>query len=182
MEPKPFDRSDVRSGWLSQVVFLVAAVLLVALDQWTKSLVSDHFERGARIQPIPVFDGLFHITYTHNTGGAFGIFAGDSVSIALVAVSVFALGFIFWYYWQYRHSLWMRTALTLVAAGAVGNFIDRARLRYVIDFIDVDIGPYQWPYFNIADSLICGGAGLLILYLVRTRGVAPGKESVDDAT
>lgn len=182
MEPNPHDRSSKISVWLSQIAFLAAAVLLVAFDQWTKSAVSAYFQRGGRIRQIPVLGGLLHLTYTENTGGAFGIFAGDSVSVALVAVSLFALAFIFWYYWQYRHSLWMRTALTLVASGAVGNFIDRARLRYVVDFIDVDIGAYQWPYFNIADSLICVGAGLLILYLLRAKNPVSEAERVDDAT
>ena len=102
-------------------------------------------------------------------------------SVALLVVSGLALAFIGWYYWAYRTSAWMRLALTLVAAGAVGNLVDRIRLDYVIDFIDVDIGSYQWPFFNVADSLICVGAAMLVLHLARDRYARPGRERVDDA-
>lgn len=149
--------------------FLV--VFLVGLDQWSKAAITAYFDGARKVRPdIPVFGGLFHLTYTTNTGAAFGVLAGDVVSATLLAISIAALGFIAWYYWRYRHSGWMRVALALIASGAIGNFLDRVRLRHVVDFIDVDIGSYQWPFFNVADVLICVGAGMLMLYLlVRDR-------------
>ena len=161
--------------------YLVLAVLLVALDQWTKQAVEAYFLPPVSGAPIAVLGGLAEITYARNTGGAFGILGGETVSVALLVVSGLALVFIGWYYWAYRSSAWMRLALTLVAAGAVGNLADRIRLDYVIDFIDVDIGSYQWPFFNVADTLICAGAAMLVVHLARDRYARPGRERVDDA-
>ncbi len=161
--------------------YLVLALLLLAADQWTKQAVESYWLSGRSGLPIPVLGGLMQITYAQNTGGAFGILGGETVSVALLVVSGLALAFIGWYYWAYRTSAWMRLALTLVAAGAVGNLVDRIRLDYVIDFIDVDIGSYQWPFFNVADSLICVGAAMLVLHLARDRYARPGRERVDDA-
>jgi signal peptidase II len=175
-------RTRTASGLLPHGVFLVVGGLLVALDQWSKYAVTVYFERGARIQPIRMLGGLFHITYTENTGAAFGVLAGETVSWLLLIISLLALVFVAWYYWMYRDSLWMRLALTLIAAGAVGNFIDRVRLRYVVDFIDVDIGAYQWPYFNLADSLISVGATMLVLHILVDRVRRGHREGVDDAT
>ena len=162
------------------VVAAALVVILVGVDQWSKVAITVYFDGARKTQPdIPVLGGLFHLTYTTNTGAAFGVLAGDVVSMTLLAISVAALGFIGWYYWRYRHSAWMRIALAFIAAGAIGNFTDRVRLRYVVDFIDVDIGSYQWPFFNVADSLICVGAGMLVIYLLATNGTAR-KETTDD--
>ncbi len=88
-----------------------------------------------------------------------------------------------WYYWCYRDSPWMRLALAFIAGGAVGNLIDRVRPRYVADFIDVDIGAYQWPFFNLADMFICTGAGMLAAYIIRyRRQPEPEPEPADGET
>jgi len=156
---------------ISHLLVGILVLVLVAFDQWTKKAITEYFDGARKSRPdIPVFGGLFHLTYTTNTGAAFGVLAGDVVSVTLLTISVVALGFIGWYYWRYRHSGWMRIALALIASGAIGNFLDRIRLRYVVDFIDVDIGTYQWPFFNVADVLICVGAGMLVLYLLVARG------------
>lgn len=176
------NRPDKRVPKARSHLFVAAlVVLLVGVDQWSKVAITAYFDGSRKTQPdIPVFGGLFHLTYTTNTGAAFGVLAGDVVSVTLLAISVAALGFIGWYYWRYRQSAWMRIALAFIASGAVGNFTDRVRLRYVVDFIDVDIGSYQWPFFNVADSLICIGAGMLVLYLLATNGSAR-KETTDNA-
>jgi len=172
---------NAKSQWKSHALLAVLAALLVGLDQWTKLSISDYFARGSMRKPIPVLGGLIHLTYTQNTGGAFGMWAGETVSIALLLISTIALGFIAWYYWQHREHLPVRVALSLIAAGAVGNFVDRIRLRYVVDFIDVDLGSYQWPYFNIADTLICVGAGLLVLLMLMRRQPDVQSQGADDA-
>jgi signal peptidase II len=163
------------------------ASFLVVADQWTKRAIVDLFSaRGIelpvgyqRVEPIPVLGGVFHLRIQENTGGAFSILSGPGhVSVVLLVASVLALGFIGWYYWSYRDSPWMRCALAFIAGGAVGNLIDRVRLRYVVDFIDVDIGSYQWPFFNIADMAICMGAGMLAVHIGRYRrqSAAGGRE------
>ena len=169
------------AGVARHLPYLVLAILFVAMDQWTKRAIETYFmDPHAPTSDIPILGGLLHLTYTRNTGGAFGVLGGESVSATLLIVSVLALGFIAWYYWTYRSSAWMRVALTFIGAGAVGNLTDRLRLDYVIDFIDLDIGSYQWPYFNIADSLICTGAAMLIINLAKDRYARPQPEGVDD--
>ena len=168
------------------------ASFLVVADQWTKCAIVDMFAaRGVelpvsfqRVPTIPVMGGIFHLRIQENTGGAFSVFSGPGrVSVFLLVTSVFALGFIGWYYWSYRDSGWMRIALAFIAGGAVGNLIDRVRLRYVVDFIDVDIGAYQWPFFNLADMFICTGAGMLVVYIIRHRSqTAPEPEPTDGET
>ena len=171
----------VPSGLRAHARHLVVGLALVAVDQWTKRLVESFPGESLATAPMPVLGGAFHITYGRNTGAAFGIMSGDTVSTVLLVISVAALGFIAWYYWVYRSSVWMRTAMTMIAAGAIGNLIDRFRLGYVVDFIDVDIGSYQWPYFNVADSAISTGAAMLIIYLVRQRSQRSRTEAIDDA-
>ena len=162
------------------VLVAVLAVLLVVADQWTKCAIVDMFAaRGVelpvsfqRVPTIPVMGGIFHLRIQENAPPVF-----------LLVTSVFALGFIGWYYWSYRDSGWMRIALAFIAGGAVGNLIDRVRLRYVVDFIDVDIGAYQWPFFNLADMFICTGAGMLVVYIIRHRSqTAPEPEPTDGET
>jgi signal peptidase II len=174
------------------VFVVVLAVLLVVADQWTKHSIVDLFAaRGIelpvafqRVDPIPMMGGIFHLRIQENTGGAFSVLSGPGrVSVFLLVTSVLALGFIGWYYWCYRDSPWMRLALAFIAGGAVGNLIDRVRLRYVVDFIDVDIGAYQWPFFNLADMFICTGAGMLAAYIIRyRRQPEPEPEPADGET
>ena len=169
---------------LTHLPFVALLAESVALDQWTKRLIVGMRESGELYGSVPILGGLLHLTYAENTGGAFGMFGGETVSVALLLISVAAFVFIGWYYWVYRQSRWMRTALTLIAGGAVGNFIDRVRLQYVVDFIDVDIASYQWPFFNLADSFICTGAGMLLIHLIRERAAERAQqratEQVDD--
>ncbi len=162
----------------AHMIMACLALLLVVADQWTKHAIVDLFAAEGielpvgyqRVEPRPVLGGLFHLRIQENTGGAFSVLSGQGrVSVLLLVVSVLALGFIGWYYWSYRDSRWMRCALAFIAGGAVGNLIDRLRLGYVVDFIDVDIGSYQWPFFNIADMSICAGAGMLAEYIARYR-------------
>lgn len=156
----------MKRSWGSHLLMGILVLFLVGFDQGSKAVITAYFEGSRKIRPdVPVLGGLFHLTYTTNTGAAFGVLAGDVVNGTLLVISVAALGFIAWYYWRYRQSLWMRFALVFIASGAMGNFIDRVRLRYVVDFIDVDIGSYQWPFFNLADVFICVGAGMLVFYL-----------------
>lgn len=183
------DASGASRAWLPHVLVAVMAVGLVASDQWTKSAIVERFaaEQGIelpvdfqRVVPIPIMGGVFHLRIQENTGGAFSVLSGPGrVSVLLLVTSFLALGFIGWYYWTYRDSRWMQIALAFIGGGAVGNLIDRVRLKYVVDFIDVDIGSYQWPFFNLADMFICAGAGMLAVYISRHRRQAP-PERVDD--
>lgn len=151
----------MRGKWA--LVFAPAAVV-VLLDQLTKGLV---LARMTLHESIPVVDGFFALTYVRNTGAAFGIFAGHSAAFrvpALLTVAVVALGVLLWFV---RTIPADRRAVIAacggVLGGAIGNMIDRAAYGEVIDFLDVYVGTYHWPAFNVADMAITVGVIVLCL-------------------
>lgn len=150
---------------------LLAAVLLVvlALDQSTKLYVHTTF---ALHESRPVLTHFFALTYVRNSGAAFGILARQSpefLRLFFPAVTGIALIGLLVYFFrlpsQQTCTLW---GLCLIMGGALGNGIDRLWLGQVIDFIDVHWYTYHWPAFNVADSSICIGVGLLLLDAFRT--------------
>ena len=116
-------------------------------------------------QSITVLENYVDITYVRNPGGAFSLFARagrEVVRPLLLGLSlVAALVLILAYHATPRDRLLSRVAFSLILAGAMGNLIDRIRLDEVIDFLDVHWYQYHWPVFNIADSVITIGVGLL---------------------
>lgn len=146
----------------------VTTGLIVILDQITKYYV----DASMRLhESIPVIDGLFSITHVRNPGAAFGFLADASPvfrAIFFVAVTVLAIFLVLHYIWKSRAEEPRLTfALSLILSGAVGNLIDRVRLGEVIDFLDVYIGAYHWPAFNVADSAISVGAVILLIEIIR---------------
>ncbi|MEZ4705349.1 MAG: signal peptidase II [Bdellovibrionota bacterium] len=137
------------------LTLLPTFVGLLALDLWTKSLISEHFRLG---QSKPVIDGFLQLTLVHNYGAAFGIGQKWStlafMGISVVATSVVVYLFLQLKAWE-KLSAW---GLTFILAGALGNIVDRIRLGYVVDFVDVYYKTYHWYVFNIADSCITIGA------------------------
>ena len=111
----------------------------------------------------------FNLTLVFNPGAAFGMFAdmADGVRQAtLLGVTLLAL-FVVWHiYKEVKGDSWSELALIAVLAGAIGNLIDRARFEAVVDFLDFYISSYHWPAFNIADSAICIGVGVLMLRML----------------
>ena len=146
-----------------RLLLIVSAVILV-LDQLTKLYIDGCF---ALYESVPVFENFFHITYVRNKGAAFGIFADSAVRIPFfITVSTVAAIGILWYFRRLQEGQrLLRYALALVFSGAVGNLIDRIRFGEVIDFLDVHWYQYHWPAFNVADSAITVGVGLMLLDL-----------------
>jgi signal peptidase II len=146
----------------------VTTGLIVLLDQITKFYVDSSMRLH---ESIPVIQGLFSITHVRNPGAAFGFLADASPlfrSIFFVAVTVLAIILVVHYIWKSRaEEPFLTFALSLILSGAVGNLIDRVRLGEVIDFLDVYIGSYHWPAFNVADSAISVGAVILFIELTR---------------
>lgn len=148
-------------------ILVIVSLLVIILDQLTKWMVIDRFGWG---ESVSIFEGIFNLTYVRNTGAAFGILAQSHPSFRVpffLAVPVLALIVILFIYKKLTESqkimIW---ALSLVVGGAIGNLIDRARLGYVVDFLDFHWKyQYHFPAFNVADSAICVGVGLLILDL-----------------
>jgi len=147
-------------------VLLIAAAILAA-DQVTKALLVGWLPLHARYD---VFEGLLTINHVQNYGAAFGLFAnvsGDFLRWVLVVVSITAVGLIWAYAREGWHEPKIVIAFGMILGGALGNLVDRLRLGYVVDFIDVHWGSYHWPSFNVADAAITVGAVILFLAMAQ---------------
>jgi len=151
-----------------RIVFLSAALLVVALDQSSKELVRQALPVGGR-WPGPEWPLSQYFTVTHvgNTGVAFGMFQGQSDVLLLVSLAVILA--LLWYRRRApAGALWLNVALGLQVGGALGNMVDRVRIGHVTDFLDFQF----WPVFNVADSSIFLGAVLLGWHLWRDERAA----------
>ena len=144
------------------------SLAVILFDAWTKWLISTHIEIHEAISLIPNFFQLVHV---RNTGAAFGIGANaDSRIVPILlnagAIAVFFVVVVYALRTAVTDRL-LQVALHLILGGAIGNLIDRFRLGYVVDFLDVYVNfggqARHWPAFNVADSAICIGIALLFL-------------------
>ncbi len=151
-------------------ILLPILLLGVALDQITKLLVVQHMPLGSQ---IPVIQSFFNLVHVHNRGAAFGLLSNLSPQFAwlfFIATTALVLLVVGILWWRLPESDWPAAlGYSLIMTGALGNFIDRVRLGEVIDFLDFYLGRHHWPAFNVADSLVCLGAGVLI-WVVLTEG------------
>lgn len=157
---------------------LLIAVLIVFLDRVAKLAIARTISLHDSIQVIP---GFFRLTHVENSGAAFGLFA-DSPSewkvAALVLFSLVALVIVSALLWRNSHSMNSTgVGLALILGGALGNLWDRLVSGRVVDFLLFYIGQYQWPAFNVADSAIVVGAGLLVIEILFTKSPAPNKSA-----
>jgi signal peptidase II len=157
LQPIPGASRSLAAGtgqWLGLALVAVAAA---AGDQLTKAIVSSRLGLGDAVEVV----GPFTIHHVRNTGIAFGLFSdATSVVVALTAVAIAAL-VAFFARSARRHPL-LPVAVGFVLGGSVSNLVDRLRLGHVTDFLDLD----YWPAFNLADTFIVVGAGLLFLCFV----------------
>lgn len=151
----------------ARTVHFLLALLVVLLDRWTKRLVAARIGMYAHIQIVP---GFFRLTHTENTGAAFSLFA-DSPShwktVLLIGFSMIAMVIVSVLLWKQTRPLTITgIALSLILGGAVGNLWDRLASGRVVDFLLFYVKQYQWPVFNLADSAIVVGAGLLVIEIL----------------
>lgn len=149
---------------------LMIAVIVLALDRLTKWLIARDILLHDYVQIIP---GFFRLTHVENRGAAFSLFA-DSTSPwrtgLLVAFSVLALVIVLSLLLRNSHALSSTgVGLSLILGGALGNLWDRLMTGRVVDFLLFYIGQYQWPAFNVADSAIVVGAGLLAIEILFSK-------------
>ena len=156
---------------------LLIAIAVFILDRVTKLLIE---AKVSVYDSITVIPGVFNIVYTRNRGAAFGILQNAPESIrllVLVGIALCVLALIVWMLWQATRdsassTLANRLALSLVLGGAIGNLYDRILQGSVTDFLQVFLGSYEWPSFNVADSAISIGAALMaidLLFLTRKQ-------------
>ena len=155
------------SGWprtpgSGQLRWLALSAAVIGIDQWSKHLV----ERTLQLYEAIYFLPLFNLVRAHNRGAAFSMFDGASgwqrwAFSGLAAVVSVSL--IVWLARLERRANLLAISLALILAGALGNVIDRLRLGYVVDFLQVHWHEHYFPAFNVADSSITCGAVLLLL-------------------
>jgi len=144
-----------------------SALSIVVLDQISKYIVLKSIEIHSS---IPMVSGFFNLVHTRNRGMAFGMFnrPGNELGyyLLLSATFVAVILLLFWFSRLKHEERILAPGLSLILGGAIGNLIDRIRLREVIDFLDFYIGPYHWPAFNVADSAITVGTFWVVLNLL----------------
>ncbi len=159
---------------------LLIAAAVIALDQISKALVRQNIALGQAWAPIPVIGDFFRFLYWQNRGAAFGTFqnAGPILAIVRIAIAIFILGF---YQKAEIKDTLMKVALSLMLGGAVGNLIDHFTRGFVTDFVAVG----RFPIFNVADSAVTIGVGLMLLdMLIKEKNGSktdPETELGDDA-
>jgi signal peptidase II len=157
--------AELRDG-RKAMVYGVMTGGIIALDQLTKWIVQQTLPP---YQPQQVLGDFFRLTYIYNPGAAFGLHVGPFSRYVFLVLTVVCVGVLFvWFRGTPASDRLRLLAISLVTAGAIGNFIDRVRSpRGVVDFFDVGIGTMRWPVFNIADIGVTIGAILLAISLWR---------------
>lgn len=143
-------------------MILILAIIagVICLDQLTKWLAVIYLQGEAS---FPLWKDVLHFTYSENTGMAFGMMK-DQRWVFMVLSTVAIVGLLVYLFIFRPKSRWMQVAMAMIVGGGIGNMIDRIALGYVVDFIDFTL--IDFAIFNVADSFVCVGAGILIVYLL----------------
>lgn len=138
------------------IIILIAAIFLDQITKWLAVLFLKE------IDTLPLIKNVLHLTYLENTGAAFGILKNNRwIFLVVSAVAIVALLF---YLAKFRpKNKWLLVGLSFIVGGGIGNMIDRLLLGYVIDFIDFRL--INFAVFNVADTFVCIGAVLVIIYV-----------------
>jgi signal peptidase II len=155
-------RSETAAGRRRWPLFLALAGTIVVVDQVAKALVTGALAPG---QSVDVVGDLVRIVFGQNSGALFGLFKDNAAMFGVVSLVV--VGLIVAYHARAAASPYLTLTLGLLLGGAVGNMIDRLRLGFVVDFVDVGVGPTRFYTFNIADSAI--SVAILLLFLAALR-------------
>ena len=150
---------------MKAVILLLTALAILVVDQVTKALVVANLAIGEKTQ---LLGDLVQVWHAQNRGASFSLFQGWS--IVFLIVSVLSIAMVAYFHRSLRdQSPWLHLLLGIVLGGTLGNFIDRLRQGYVTDWLSIGIGDTRWPTFNVADSSLVVGIGILVLYLLLSR-------------
>ena len=152
-----------KRDFIWKLAYLAIAGGVFLIDQSTKAWAVSRLRLGG---DMPVIPGFLNFAYAENTGVAFSMLdnQGDTGRWGLSVVAMIAGALVIYFFWRTpRSDDRILGALALLLAGIVGNVVDRIRLGFVVDFIDVQFGSWHYPTFNVADMAIVMGAGLLII-------------------
>ena len=141
-------------------IWLALIAVTVFLDQITKYLTIFYLKP---IDTLPLIEDVLHLTYVENTGAAFGMMK-DARWVFMVISTLAIVGILVYMFWKRPSDKLMCVSLSFIVGGGIGNMIDRTLLGYVVDMIDFRL--INFAVFNVADSFVCVGAGLMILHLI----------------
>lgn len=147
---------------MHKFLWLGISLVIIVIDQLTKIWAADTLSYG---QPVALTSFL-NFTLLHNTGAAFSFLAnagGWQRWFFIGLATIISIGLFIWLLRLKAQHLWLGIALAFILGGAIGNLIDRTMYGYVIDFIDFYYQQWHWPAFNVADSAISVGVGMLLL-------------------
>ncbi|XMB87344.1 signal peptidase II [Mycoplasmatota bacterium WC44] len=139
---------------------IILIVSLVILDQVTKLIVIDAIPLYTN---IPIIDGFFSLSHHVNDGAAWSIFSGQMAFFYIITIAALI---IFGYYFKdvdFKNNKLYSFGISIIIAGAIGNFIDRIRVQGVVDFLDFRIFGYDFPVFNVADICLTVGVTMFII-------------------
>lgn len=153
------------SGFRNGFVLLLTALAILVADQATKAVVVSSLAVGEKAE---LLGDVVQVWHAQNRGAAFSLFQGGT--IIFLIVSVLSIVMVAYFYRSFRdRSPWLHLVLGIVLGGTLGNFTDRLRQGYVTDWLSIGIGDTRWPTFNVADSSVVVGIGILVLYLFFTN-------------
>lgn len=153
--------ASVSRGRPRWALFVGLAAAVVIVDQATKAWLVGMLEPGERLS---VIGDLVRLVHGQNDGAIFGLFRDQALLFGIVSLGV--VGLIVWYHGTSGRNTLLSIALGLLLGGAIGNAIDRFRLGYVVDWVDIGIGDLRFYTFNVADSAVTGAVLLLILIAI----------------
>ena len=166
-------------------IWLAVMAVAVFLDQITKYLTVLYLKT---VDTVPLWEGVLHLTYVENPGAAFGMMK-DSRWLFMVVSTIAILGILGYMLVKKPTDRMECLSLSLIVGGGIGNMIDRVALGYVVDMIDFRL--INFAVFNVADSFVCVGAGLMLLWVIRSMiaesraekqvAVAPASADADEA-
>lgn len=145
--------------------YILLVLAIIALDQYTKYLI---VHKMSLYQSIPVIEPFFYLTSHRNRGAAFGILQNQQ-TLFIVITLIVILFLIYYMIRHYRKEPGVIWAFSFILGGAIGNLIDRIRIREVVDFFHFQFNTYHFPIFNVADASICVGVGLMVILTFFTK-------------
>ena len=173
-----------QSTKLRNILFGIAGVLSIVLDQWTKVLARTHLKPLGPWRTKVIVPNYFDLRFSENTGVAFGM--GQTLPGGRIILTLIALGALLLVGYYLRRSgprqFRLHLALGLVGGGAIGNLIDRIAFGRVTDFIVWHVGRHEWPAFNIADAALVVGVALMALDMLLDRRVVRADTPPDPAS
>lgn len=155
--------------FLWKLAYLGIAGGVFLIDQTTKAWAIRRLRFGEDISLIP---GFLNLSYAQNTGVAFSMldYHGDAGRWGLSVVGIVAATLVIYFFWRTpRSDDRILGSLVLLLGGIAGNVTDRVRLGFVVDFIDVQLGSWHYPTFNVADMAIVCGASLIIIDMLLSK-------------